>query len=99
MKKLSWKEITKFNLSKKGLVDMCDVQGTFDFALPQAWLDAASDRLYRNVDFSGDVLMAYDLLRKQSIWHYPEGNIFGEPVFLTIELSELMEGIEYGDVG
>lgn len=40
---------------------------TFDYALPQGWLD----------QFKGE---EYDKVRSSTVWAYPEGKAFGEPI-------------------
>jgi hypothetical protein len=51
--------------------------GTFDYALPQAWVD--------------DVYKTLAIFPHGFVWSYPEKSIFGEPFAVTQEAKDILD--------
>jgi len=64
---------TKLNLFK----DL----GTWDYALPQNWLDKFCERTGLN----------YHLVLSTTVWEYPEGSIFGRPNSCCQEVQDAID--------
>ena len=79
-------EAVKMTLEAIGKTDMA-----FDYALPQDWLDKQANMLGRIMLLTaGDTdtidtckSQAYDRILGQTVWAYPQGSIFGQPLPIT----------------
>lgn len=83
MKKLTDKQcagMTKSDICKKYFLE------TFDFALPQGWLNEVTKAIE---ELTGDDRYHYVMMN--TVWNYPEDNsLVGEPFFLTQEAADLV---------
>ena len=60
---------------------------SYDCALPQPWLNQMTGELVEYTGMSHQEI--YELLRCGTVWHYPEGSIFGEAFYFFDELDVL----------
>lgn len=75
------KELYEGKVSKSELFE--DSKFTFDYSLPQGWLDEFSDWCKK---FVPDI--NYTIILSTTIWAYTEKNYFGFPVFGCLEVYE-----------
>ena len=83
MKKLRQEQAAGW--TKKELADYYRLEA-YDIALPQQWLNDMADKMAKYTGYE-----CYDLLRVGSVWHYPDGEIFGEPFYLDDSLETLVK--------
>jgi len=62
-----------------------DIDYTFDWAVPQNWLDSFAD--WAKVYTKG--FITYHLILSSVVWGYPGNNPFGMPIFGCIEIERL----------
>jgi len=81
MKTISWDEICLKNISKEKLAVLTGIADkTFDYALPQKWLE----------DFSTRNNISYESVRSTTFYVYDE-NIFGYPVSGCTEINDIIK--------
>lgn len=77
--------LTARHLSKQEIFEDCPA--TYDFALPQNWLNDFSE--WCECHFRG---VTYDLIRSTCVWVYPERYACGEPMTCCLEVLKAYEG-------
>ena len=72
------------------------LEGSFDYAMPQGWLNGFSDWCKTHCPE-----VTYDLIRSTTVWHYkPERDSMGRPCTCSLEVARAyleMERVELGD--
>jgi hypothetical protein len=63
-----------------------DTKETFDYALPQTWLDAFWAFCKERA-----LPVTYDLITSSTVWLYPKGNYFGMPLTACTEVKQALE--------
>ncbi len=80
-----WDDIVKMKVSKGDIFEGLEV--TFDYALPQGWLDSLADRPYSP---------SYNVILSTTVWAYPPGFFSGIPVTCCIEVQQAIDKYHKG---
>jgi hypothetical protein len=72
----TYETLTNMNVSKDDIFKELSI--TFDYALPQDWLD-----MLANLPGAP----SYDAILSTTVWGYPPGNIMGIPITACIEVQ------------
>jgi hypothetical protein len=78
--------MTKREAVEKTLAGQHTPDLTFDYALPQDWLDAETNKLRTYLLSHGkiaDLTDCYDRILGQTVWSYPVNSCFGKPLPIT----------------
>ena len=81
-----WDDLCKMNVTKERIFKGVDF--TFDYALPQTWLDSLADKIYSP---------SYNVILSTTVWAYPPGNFFGIPVTACVEVQQAIDKFNKGD--
>lgn len=94
---ISFAEAVKNNWNKGQVAEKAGFlpTATYDVALPQEWLDAATELLcsYRYSEELEAKQDCYDFIRFNTVWLYQEGDPFGSPDYITTDMSEIAERV------
>lgn len=83
LKTYSLQELNELRLSKGELFSQ--FKETFDYALPQTWLDNVSAWCKAN-----SPIITYDLIRSTTVWSYGKGDLLGGPVTVCNEVHDAL---------
>lgn len=81
MKTISTKTLESMHVTKGEL--FASVKNTFDYAIPQDWLNNFADYCE-----TWNKNITYDLIRSTVVWEYPKDSIFGRPLFACTEVKK-----------
>ena len=84
MRQYSYEDLNQMRISKGELFHDIDI--TFDYALPQEWLDKFADWCIVNYP-----IVTYHLIRSTTVWAYTKGSLFGEPLTVCIEVDNALD--------
>ncbi len=82
MKKYTYSELNQMRVSKGELFS--GLQGSFDYALPQDWLNRFADFCAKE-----NPVITYDLIRSTTVWIY--SSLMGEAYTACIEVDSMLD--------
>jgi hypothetical protein len=94
-KAYSLEKLRSMNISKRDLVSIMGIESeTFDYALPQQWLDNFVDNLCE-ISFFEDMERGeiYSLVLSTTFWIYPKSLSFGGAISGCMEIAERLPAI------
>lgn len=79
IKQYSRSDLNSFEITKGDIFEYCNF--SFDYNVPQDWLNEFSDwcKVYQPE-------ITYDLILSTTVWAFPKGNHFGNPIFGCVEV-------------
>ena len=80
-------------MNKRDAIEKRHIDGEFDYALPQPWLERIADAYGKDRDERW--LFAYSAVLGGTVWHYPETSIWGKPLFLTNLARKIVTAVEH----
>lgn len=102
-KSYSLQDLENKNISKRELVSIMGIESeTFDYALPQTWLDDFVDKNFDKVTFetskgANDKHLTrnefYSLVLSTTVWVYPKGSAFGGAISGCTEVAVRLPAI------
>ena len=88
-------KLKEMRVSKRELVKMMLIEDiTFDYALPQNWLDDFVDGAAMKIKFPRlSREEVYSLVLSTTVWVYPKGSTFGHPISGCTEIATSLPAI------
>lgn len=93
VKRVSWIEIHENPKTKGEWVKECFPENaTLDYALPQHWLDKFTEAVK---DTGLEKQFTYHFILSTTVYVYPEGNIWGQPISFCKEIQGMIDRFVY----
>ena len=86
MKQYTHEELNQMRISKGEL--FASVESTFDYALPQTWLDAFA--VFCKVNHP---LVTYDLIQSTTVWLYGNDTFAGRPLTVCSDVQIALDAM------
>lgn len=94
-KSFKLEKLVEMNICKRDLISIMGIESeTFDYALPQQWLDNFVDGPFMKIQFprmSREEI--YSLVLSTTVWIYPKGSSFGGPISGCSEIARHLPAI------